>query len=326
MYLFPFEQIEKGAKVVLYGAGAVGTDFVAQIKLSGYCQLVCVLDRRVSRICISVPDEIPVFPPEHIEKLEGYDYIVLAVRLPELAEEMRTYLRERAVPEEKILFCGDRSTRLGASEKLVYSIDGSDYLLWWFFRYLGIEKPRYIDIGAHHPFRQSNTAIFYREGCRGINIEANPELIEAFFVHRPDDLTLNIGIGATEGVLPFHVFSNPGLSTFSSAQAANIRKRFSNLSETVINVPVLTINKVIAEYAGGEWPHFMNIDIEGLEYEVLTVTDFAGEGPYAICVEVTKLDIKALNELMQNKGYLTYCRPKGNIIYARTDMLERLYE
>jgi FlaA1/EpsC-like NDP-sugar epimerase len=136
MYLFPFERIEKGARVVLYGAGVVGTDFAAQIKMSGYCQLVGVLDRRVSRICISMPDEIPVFPPEHIEKLEGYDYIVLAVRLARVAEEMRSFLRESDIPEEKILFCGDRNTWPGASGKLVYALDGSDYLLWWFFRYL----------------------------------------------------------------------------------------------------------------------------------------------------------------------------------------------
>jgi FkbM family methyltransferase len=323
MYLFPFEKMGGGKKVVLYGAGLVGTDFVAQIKKSGYCQIVGVLDKRVTQI--PNHDDILVFPPEHITKLEGYDYVVLAVRLPELAKEMYDFLRARSIPKEKILFCEDREIRSQSDEKVAYAIDGSDCLLWWFFHYLGIEKPRYIDIGAHHPFYWSNTALFYREGCRGINIEANPELVEAFYVHRPDDITLNIGIGAEEGELPFYVFNNTGVSTFSSTQAAFL-SQFPQYEYTIINVPVSTINKVIEEYADGEWPHFMNIDIEGLEFEVLSATDFSKGGSYAIVVEVDKLDVKALNELMRAKGYATYCRTKANIIYAKADVLSRLYD
>jgi hypothetical protein len=32
----------------------------------------------------------------------------------------------------------------------------------------------FIDIGAHHPFRYSNTYMFYKKGWRGINIDATP--------------------------------------------------------------------------------------------------------------------------------------------------------
>jgi FkbM family methyltransferase len=308
----------------LYGAGVVGNDFVTQIEKTGFCQIICVLDRNAEHIPLH--DEIQVFPPEHIAELVDYDYIVLSVSLLELAEEMMAFLREMGISDDKILFCEDRNTWPGASKKIIYALDGCDYLMWWFFLYLGVEKPCYIDIGAHHPFLHSNTAIFYREGCRGINIEANPELVEEIAHYRPEDITLNIGIGTAEGAMPFYVFGNTGLSTFSSEQAAHIRNELPQLTQTVINVPVSTINKVIEEYAGGEWPHFMNLDIEGLEFDVLSATDFSHGGPYAITVEVNKLDIKELNELMKGKGYATYCRLLGNIVYAREDVLARLYD
>lgn len=32
----------------------------------------------------------------------------------------------------------------------------------------------YVDIGAHHPFRFSNTYVFYKRGWRGINVDAMP--------------------------------------------------------------------------------------------------------------------------------------------------------
>lgn len=53
---------------------------------------------------------------------------------------------------------------------------------------MGIKKPSYIDIGAHHPYEISNTAIFYMNGCRGVNVEANPNLIDEFYKERPDDI------------------------------------------------------------------------------------------------------------------------------------------
>jgi len=54
-----------------------------------------------------------------------------------------------------------------------------------------IEKPSkltWLDIGAHHPTYFSNTALFYSQGMRGINIEANPLLILEFYRKRKRDI------------------------------------------------------------------------------------------------------------------------------------------
>src|SRR5689334_18987985 len=61
-----------------------------------------------------------------------------------------------------------------------YSQCGEDIIIDHVFRLRGIPSPSYIDIGANHPYFINNTAMFYERGCRGINIEANPQLLSAF--------------------------------------------------------------------------------------------------------------------------------------------------
>lgn len=70
---------------------------------------------------------------------------------------------------------------------------------------MGIKKPSYIDIGAHHPYEISNTAIFYMNGCRGVNVEANPNLIDEFYKERPDDINICCGVGNHPGKMPFYM-------------------------------------------------------------------------------------------------------------------------
>src|SRR6476646_5268501 len=38
----------------------------------------------------------------------------------------------------------------------------------------------YVDVGAHHPFKYSNTCFFYARGWQGINIDAWPGSMAAF--------------------------------------------------------------------------------------------------------------------------------------------------
>ncbi|TLD96815.1 hypothetical protein LS71_004220 [Helicobacter jaachi] len=75
-----------------------------------------------------------------------------------------------------------------------YAIEGEDRIvraLLWQKRDSGF----YVDVGAHHPFRFSNTYLFYTQGWRGINIDATPGSMEAFRKYRARDINLEMGIG-----------------------------------------------------------------------------------------------------------------------------------
>src|SRR5688572_17355247 len=83
--------------------------------------------------------------------------------------------------------------------KISYSQSGEDLIIKYIFDNLGISQPSYFDIGAHHPFFLSNTALFYSLGCRGINVEPDPSLFTPFKDKRKEDINLNIGISSSEG-------------------------------------------------------------------------------------------------------------------------------
>src|ERR1700726_1466588 len=82
---------------------------------------------------------------------------------------------------------------------LAYSQDGEDMILRRLF-----ERQKsgfYVDVGAHHPYRFSNTCYFYRRGWRGINIDPNPEAIAAFRRDRPHDINVCVGVSEEAGEL-----------------------------------------------------------------------------------------------------------------------------
>lgn len=97
-YLFPFQDVEKNSKIILYGAGEVGRYFYHQIQKSGYCKLVAWLAKSTSREY----EEI-VQRPENIEYF-NYDYVVVAVKTKETADSIIMDLLSFGVDRNKIVW------------------------------------------------------------------------------------------------------------------------------------------------------------------------------------------------------------------------------
>ena len=201
---------------------------------------------------------------------------------------------------------------------------GDDLMILSIFDLLGIDKPSYLDIGAHHPWNISNTALLYQRGSRGINIEENPALIGAFNEHRPEDINLNVGIvpaPATQKTMPFYMLDDlSGRNTFSEYSLEK-----ANLSATKeIILPVTTLDEVI-EDNGGKWPDLLTIDIEGLDYGVLQTSKLnAISGPRLIVVETRAHEEDRMKSLMDERGYHPYCRMIENMFFVRKDDLTSL--
>ena len=97
-----------------------------------------------------------------------------------------TRLREwsgRSLQWYRYKFFRRLQARLGL--KLSFAQSGEDLIALQIFRSLGIKKPSYMDVGAFHPYRTSNTALLNLSGCRGINIEPNPAQFPEFIRERP---------------------------------------------------------------------------------------------------------------------------------------------
>ena len=71
-YIFPFDKVQSGSKIILYGAGMVGTTYYKQITKISYCTVTCWVDKNYQEY-----KELNIEPIEHIKNYE-YDYIVIA--------------------------------------------------------------------------------------------------------------------------------------------------------------------------------------------------------------------------------------------------------
>lgn len=172
-----------------------------------------------------------------------------------------------------------------------YSQFGEDVMLRGFF--LGDKwswKPYHgfwVDIGAHHPTRQSNTKFYSKAGWRGINVDASTDAIKLFNRQRKRDINVNVGIGKTEGNLDYFRMSSPLLNTFSKAFADKaIAAGDARLIEAV-KVPVITLKTLLDKYLpSGQEIDFMSIDCEGLDLEILESNDWSLYRPEYILIEI----------------------------------------
>ena len=153
-----------------------------------------------------------------------------------------------------------------------YAQQGEDLIIRSMFTTLGIERPSYIDIGAHEPIANNNTYLFYERGARGVLVEPNPFYADLLRKARPGDAVLEHGIGQTheDTVADYYVVKGDGqLNTFSKEQADEIKRTMG--ADAILRVeklPLVNVNKVLAKHFPNGGPDLMSIDTEGLDLSI----------------------------------------------------------
>ena len=176
--------------------------------------------------------------------------------------------------------------------RISYSQEGEDLILARIFDVWGIKKGFFVDIGAHHPFRFSNTYYFYKRGWTGINVDACPGTMKLFGFLRPRDITIEFGVGAKEGILTYYSFNEPALNTFSEKEAQNKKSsKYKVINQ--IKIPVVTLKKILDEnLPPGKKIDFMSIDVEGFDHEVVCSNDWLKYRPTIVAVELLNSSIE----------------------------------
>lgn len=168
-----------------------------------------------------------------------------------------------------------------------FSWEGEDVLAMKIMRdFLGVEKGRYVDIGAHHPIQYSNTHLFYQQGWRGVNIDATPHSMDLFNQFRPEDINLEIGISAKAGDYPYYMFENSMLNGILSEETVqqHIARGEQLIEQSTI--PCKRINDVLADHIPAGELDLISVDIEGQDLAVLQDFDFERWRPKLIIVEI----------------------------------------
>lgn len=163
---------------------------------------------------------------------------------------------------------------------------GEDLVASSLFGSLNVKAPTYLDIGAYDPIDSNNTYLFYRRGARGVLVEPNVALTDKLKRKRPGDTTLVAGIGTSDvAEADYYVLSDDQLNTFDKEQVDRLTTLTTTKLIKVVKMPLVNINRVIAEHFGGAAPDYLSIDIEGLDFAVLKTLDFARFRPKIICAE-----------------------------------------
>lgn len=165
-----------------------------------------------------------------------------------------------------------------------YAQEGEDLILQRIFERQA--KGFYVDVGAHHPFRFSNTYLFYKKGWRGINLDAMPDSMKPFNKYRKRDINLEIPVGRDGEKLNYCIFNEPALNTFDETRIDDIIKKPEYNLIKKIEIKIRSLKNILDEYLpNGQKIDFMSIDVEGLDFEVIQSNDWEKFRPKILLVE-----------------------------------------
>ena len=196
--------------------------------------------------------------------------------------------------------------------KISFSQEGEDILLDHLF--LGKNNGFYIDIGAYHPQRFSNTYNFYLKGWRGLNVDATPGSMKKFNEIRIHDINIETAIGSKKEVIDFYITNEGAMNTANEEIKSTLDFHKEYNVEREIKVKSTTLKEIFRLYLPKNTKiDFMSIDIEGNDLKALQSNDWEMFRPKYLCVEDSQRDLQSslnseISLFMKKNDYSFICR------------------
>lgn len=200
-----------------------------------------------------------------------------------------------------------------------YSQEGEDLIIKRIFeiKHFGF----YVDVGAHHPKRFSNTYLFYKQGWRGINIEPRPGSKKLFDKLRNRDINIEAAISETKGDLLYFEFDEPALNSFD--QNLSI-ERANNTKYKIINkihIKTYKLADILDNYLPtGQKIDFLTIDTEGFDIHVLRSNNWERYRPEIILCEDSEFELSnpeksEIYKFLIQKHYILLAKTLSTLIF-----------
>jgi hypothetical protein len=166
-----------------------------------------------------------------------------------------------------------------------YSQCGEDMIARY---YLHQQEGFYVDIGAYHPRKISNTYFFYKKGWKGINVDGSKKAIELFNKMRPRDINLHccVGLAGNDDEVDFYMFNSSELNTFKKNELEDILKYHGQSPVAVEKIRFQRLESIL-ELSLPENTHIdlLSVDAEGADEDVLRSNNWSKFRPRLIIVE-----------------------------------------
>ena len=331
-YIFPYKEVGTNKKIIIYGVGGVGKQYISQLMCdinSAGVSIVYAIDQK-GYYTFSKLHGVKVYDPSILGGVadSDYDYVVIAVENEKTAHIIRENLIGMGVKENKIVHCIEYyddivsmdSEKVKQYFKPSFSYFGEDLIVKSLFTMIGIDNPSYLDIGCNHPYNGNNTALLYLSGSRGINIDANQYCIDLVKQERTDDECICCGVLTQDCEKDFFVIGdcNP-LNSFNEEYIDwYIDKYISKeaMEKEKRKISCYSLDTIVRKFCNGNFPDFFDLDIEGMDDAVIASYDFSQNGPKVICVETHSEDV--INQLVK-QGYNLALETIHNSIFIKKE-------
>lgn len=183
-----------------------------------------------------------------------------------------------------------------------YAQGAEDIIIQYLLKYhVGVDGPgNYVDVGCNAPIRYSNTFHLYLTGWRGINIDANAELIKECQKVRLEDVCVHAAVSDTEREAIFHRAKSDLVSTIDETRLVDWKKHFEFVDDDQERVVTRTLTSILDEH----WTHgnsidVLSIDVEGHDFPVLKSIDLSRYRPRIIVIEMHSVSNMENTEVYQ---------------------------
>ena len=178
-------------------------------------------------------------------------------------------------------------------KRKTYAQRGEDLFIFNYMKKKKIVNGTYVDLGAFHPIKYSNTCLLFNNGWSGLNIDLNQTAIDYFDIVRPKDNNICCAISNKEEKIK--VFINSIFSPINTINKTHAKKfNFASKNELSYTVKAKKFNSICKKKFD-----FLDIDIEGSDFMVLKSINLKYFKPKLISIEI--LD---KNYLIKIKKYL----------------------
>ncbi|HWK65515.1 MAG TPA: FkbM family methyltransferase [Rhizobiaceae bacterium] len=164
-----------------------------------------------------------------------------------------------------------------------YAQNFEDVILWRALKH--IERGFYIDIGAQDPVIDSVSLAFYEQGWRGVHVEPNSDYADKLRKARPEEQVIEFAISREAAEIAFYEIDDTGLSTGKMDIA--LRHQAEGLAVRRVVKQCQPLSVILDAYRDRE-VHWLKIDVEGMEDQVIDSWPPSAVRPWVVVVESTK--------------------------------------
>lgn len=208
-----------------------------------------------------------------------------------------------------------------------YAQAGEDGIILSLMKTLSISpcSTTYLDVGANHPKYHSTTYALYKAGARGVAIEPNPALHLSWRLCRCADTLLRAGItpAPKAQVADYWAFNRHTLNTFSATQAKQVQQWHPDEAAVKpLKLPLVPWAEALALLPSA--PTLVNLDVEGLDVELLKAFPFKKSRPLLWCVESVTYNLKGhtkvpeVGQILEKQGYTCIAENHVNSLFIDT--------